>query len=86
MSEIVPVPPGEPSRLTSFDFHGRQAAVFTDERGHWVFPGQLCAFMGIDGNAQRKRIERKHWSKGWTSMTEVQVPGDALERAFEDEA
>lgn len=62
--------------LSTFDFHGHRAAVLTDERGHWVFPGQLCAFMGVSGEAQRKSIKQKHWSQGWTSVTEVQVPGD----------
>jgi len=75
--------PDEPQRgftLSTFDFHGHPAAVLTDACGHWVFPGQLCAFMGIDGNAQRNRIERKHWSEGWTSMTNVQLPGDTQSR------
>ncbi|MFJ5644105.1 phage antirepressor N-terminal domain-containing protein [Streptomyces sp. NPDC093223] len=75
--------PNEPQRnftLSTFDFHGHQAAVLTDQRGHWVFPGQLCNFMGIDGNAQRHRIERKHWSEGWTSMTNVQLPSDTQSR------
>jgi hypothetical protein len=68
--------------LSTFDFHGHRAAVLTDERGHWVFPSQLCGFMGIDGNAQRNRIERKHWSEGWTSMTNVQLPGDKQSREY----
>ncbi|WP_416477066.1 phage antirepressor N-terminal domain-containing protein [Streptomyces sp. LKA04] len=75
--------PNEPKAvlgLSTFDFHGHHAAVLTNERGHWVFPGQLCNFMGIDGNAQRNRIERKHWSQGWTSMTNVQLPGDVQTR------
>lgn len=75
--------PDEPQRgftLSTFDFHGHQAAVLTDERGHWVFPSQLCGFMGIDGNGQRQRIERKHWSEGWTCETHVQLPGDIQAR------
>lgn len=68
------------SRLSSFDFHGHHAAVLTNEAGHWVFVNQLCTFMGIDGNAQRKRVERKHWSQGWTSMTDAQLPGDTQTR------
>jgi len=77
---IPPEQPGEPARLTSFDFHGHQAAVFTDERGHWAFPKQLCGFMGIDGENQRKRILRNHWSQGWTATMAVQVPGDVQAR------
>lgn len=66
--------------LSSFEFHGHPAAVLADSRGHWVFPGQLCGFMGIDGNAQRQRIERKHWSEGWTCETHVRLPGDDRSR------
>lgn len=66
--------------LSTFDFHGHPAAVLTDDRGHWVFPGQLCNFMGIDGNAQRQRITRKHWSQSWTCETHVQLPGDTQAR------
>lgn len=84
MNTLVAVPdPDEPQRnftLSTFDFHGHRAAVLTDERGHWVFPSQLCGFMGIDGNAQRQRIERKHWSEGWTCETHVQLPGDIQTR------
>jgi phage antirepressor YoqD-like protein len=84
MTTLVATPdPDEPqpgTRIDAFDFHGHPAAVLTEQRGHWVFPGQLCNFMGIDGNAQRNRIERKHWSQGWTSMMNVQLPGDTQSR------
>lgn len=66
--------------LSTFDFHGHQAAIVTDDRGHWVFPKQLSAFMGIDGENQRKRITRNHWSEGWTATMAVQLPGDAQTR------
>jgi hypothetical protein len=74
--------PEEPAKygLSTFDFHGHPAAIYTDERGHWVFPGQLCSFMGISGEAQRQRIERKHWSEGWTSKTLAQLPSDQQPR------
>jgi phage antirepressor YoqD-like protein len=62
--------------LSTFDFHGHPAAVLTDQRGHWVFPGQLSAFMGVDGNNQRKRIMRNHWSEGWAATMAVRLPGD----------
>ncbi|MET9138860.1 phage antirepressor N-terminal domain-containing protein [Streptomyces parvulus] len=84
MSKVLGIAPGSglqsDSSLSIFDFHGHQAAVLANERGHWVFPGQLSNFMGIDGNAQRNRIDRKHWSQGWTSMTNVQLPGDVQAR------
>ncbi|NEB92405.1 phage antirepressor N-terminal domain-containing protein [Streptomyces bauhiniae] len=62
--------------IDTFDFHGHQAAVLANEHGHWIFPGQLCGFMGIDANAQRQRITRKHWSQGWTCETHVHLPAD----------
>jgi phage antirepressor YoqD-like protein len=75
--------PDEPQAAVSidtFDFHGHRAAVLTDHRGHWVFPKQLSAFMGLDGDNQRKRINRNHWSQGWTATMAVQIPGDAQTR------
>lgn len=72
--------PDIPNRVDSFDFHGERAAIYGDARGHWVFPNQLCMFMGIDGNAQRQNIERKHWSQGWTCEIHVQLPGDLQSR------
>lgn len=66
--------------LGSLDFHGNAVSVFTDDRGAWVFPGQLCRNMGIDAEAQRKSIKRKHWSEGWTSVMEAQLPGDTQAR------
>lgn len=70
------LPAGRDFTLSTFDFHGHQAAVLTDERGHWVFPGQLSAFMGVDGNNQRKRIMRNHWSEGWAATMAVRLPDD----------
>lgn len=61
--------------LGSLDFRGHAVSVYTDERGSWVFPGQISAFIGVDGEAQRKTIERKHWSTGMTSNLEVMLPG-----------
>lgn len=74
--------PPEPNgfRLDSFDFHGHEATILTDVRGHWLFPKQLCGFMGIDGESQRKRINRNHWSQGWTDTMAVQLPGDTQSR------
>lgn len=80
---MVKHPVGTPDReesakysLTTFDFHGHPAAIYTNSRGHWIFPKQLCSFMGIDGDAQRQNIERNHWSESWTFKTHVQIPGD----------
>lgn len=81
MTPIIPDPGGEaPRGLSSFRFHGHDAAVFTDERGHWVFLNQLCGFMSIDAENQRKRVNRNHWSQGWTATMAVQVPGDTQAR------
>ncbi|TQN26079.1 P22-like antirepressor protein [Haloactinospora alba] len=55
-------------------------SVYSNDQGAWIFPGQLCRNMGIDPNGQRQNIERKHWSKGWTCMTHVQLPGDGQSR------
>jgi hypothetical protein len=67
-------------RLGSLDFRGNLVSVYTDSRGSWVFPGQICARMGIDPNAQRQSIERNSWSEGWTCVTHVQTPGDVQPR------
>lgn len=81
MNSIIPDPDGgAPHGLSSFRFHGHEAAVFTDERGSWVFLNQLCGFMGIDAENQRKRVNRNHWSEGWTATMAVQVPGDTQTR------
>lgn len=80
--DLATADPEEPAErgLSSFDFHGHRAAIYTDDRGHWVFPKQLCTFMGIDGENQRKRINRNHWSATWTATMAVQVPGDTQVR------
>jgi hypothetical protein len=54
--------------------------VLANGQGQWPSVTRLCQEMGIDGEAQRKAILRKHWSKGWTSVMEVQVPGDRQRR------
>jgi hypothetical protein len=56
-------------------------SVDTNERGAWLFPGQISRYMGIDANAQRQAIERQSWSQGWTCVTHVQLPGDAQVRS-----
>lgn len=63
------------TELAAIEFHGTGISVLTNERGSWVFPGQLCKHMGLDAEAQRKAIERSHWSKGMTSVMEVMLPG-----------
>lgn len=80
MSAIVPQDSAPVSGLGSFDFHGHDAAVYTDDRGHWVFLNQLCGYMGIDPNNQRKRLIRNRWSDGWTAKMAVQIPGDIQSR------
>lgn len=75
-----PVEPQAAVSIDTFDFHGHRAAVLTDRRGHWIFVNQLCNFMGIDGSTQRKTIERKHWSEGWTDVMTVRLPDDAQAR------
>jgi hypothetical protein len=50
-------------------------SVYTDDRGSWVFPGQISTLIGIDANAQRQAIKRKHWSDGMTCETHVMLPG-----------
>ncbi|NUP46173.1 MAG: hypothetical protein HOW97_02495 [Catenulispora sp.] len=77
---VAPNPEDSARSLNTFDFHGHQAAVFTDDRGHWIFPKQISGFMGIDAENQRKRILRNHWSEGWTATMAVQVPGDTQAR------
>lgn len=75
--------PDEPQpavSIATFDFHGHRAAVLTDHRGHWVFPGQLCAFMGIAPGPQRRTIERNHWSEGWRTVMVLQLPTDTQAR------
>lgn len=76
MSAIIPQNSAPVSGLGSFDFQGHDATVYADDRGHWVFLNQLCSYMGIDAENQRKRINRNRWSKGWTAILAVQVPGD----------
>jgi hypothetical protein len=66
--------------LNTFDFHGHQAAIYSDVRGHWVFVNQLCGFMGIAAAPQRRTIERNHWSEGWRTVTVLQLPGDSQSR------
>lgn len=76
MGRIIPQESATVSGLGSFDFQGHDAAVYADDQGHWVFLNQLCGYMGIDANNQRKRLIRNRWSKGWTAILAVQVPGD----------
>ena len=80
MTAMVPQDSAAATGLDSFDFHGDEASIYTDERGYWIFPGQLCRFMGIDANNQRKRTERNHWSEGWTAIVAVRLPGDDRSR------
>lgn len=68
------------TELATIDFRHTGISVLTDEKGSWVFPGQLCRNMGIDPNGQKQGIERSHWSEGWTCVTNVQLPGDAQAR------
>lgn len=71
---------GATPEITTFNFHGHQSAVLRRENGPHVSVTQLCNYMGIDGEGQRQNIERKHWSKGWTCVTKVQLPGDTQAR------
>lgn len=80
MGRIIPQESATVSGLGSFDFQGHDAAVYADDQGHWVFLNQLCGYMGIDANNQRKRLIRNRWSKGWTAILAVQVPGDVQSR------
>lgn len=84
MGDIVPQTADDDAtpvgQLSSFDFHGREAAVYEDNRGHWVFMNQLCGFMGIDTRSQRKRVERNSWSETWKVIMTLQVPGDTQAR------
>lgn len=66
--------------MGSLDFNGQAVSVYTNDQGTWVFPGQISASMGINAEAQRQNIERQPWSEGWTSVTQVQLPGDAQAR------
>jgi phage antirepressor YoqD-like protein len=68
------------TELATLNFHGAALSVLADDKGEWVFPGQLCRNMGIDDEAQRKLIKRSHWSEGWTSVMQVQLPGDVQVR------
>lgn len=61
--------------LGSLDFRGHVVSVCTDDRGSWVFPGQISALIGIDANEQRHGIERKHWSQGMTCEIHAMLPG-----------
>ncbi|MFI0354275.1 RhuM family protein [Actinomadura sp. 9N407] len=61
--------------LGRLDFRGHVVSVYTDDRGSWVFVGQISALMGIDPNAQRQAIERKHWSEGMTCQIHAMLPG-----------
>lgn len=76
--EPEPEPERPQSEVQALSFHGREIPILVDERGRWASVTALCRAMGIDGNAQRQLIERKHWSEGQTCMTHVShstVPG-----------
>lgn len=61
-------------------FHTATVPVLTDVQGAWVSINSLCEAMGVDTQAQQRMIARKPWSKGWTAIMAVQVPGDIQSR------
>jgi phage antirepressor YoqD-like protein len=76
----VPVEPEADSVIGMLDFHGSAIPILIDDRGRWASVTALCRAMGVDGEAQRKMILRKHWSQTWTSTMAAKVPGDLQRR------
>ncbi|MGH4028508.1 phage antirepressor KilAC domain-containing protein [Actinomycetota bacterium Odt1-20B] len=66
--------------MGSFDFHGDPVTIVSNQDGNWAVFGQLCRNLTLDPEPQRKAILRKSWSRGKTSVMEVQVPGDIQRR------
>lgn len=46
------------------------------EGAGWLAINRCCEALGLDGNAQKKRIERSAWAIGRTSIMDVQIAGD----------
>lgn len=46
----------------------------------YLFPQAMTEAMGLSWEGQRQRIDRSAWSEGWTSVIQVQVPGDIQSR------
>jgi phage antirepressor YoqD-like protein len=73
-------PIGGQPELGSFEFHGDQVVVVTDEHGSWAVLGQLCQNLTLDAESQRQAIGRKSWSEGKTCVMQVMLPGQ--DRAY----
>lgn len=66
--------------LGSFEFHGDQVVVVSNETGNWAVLGQLCQNLTLESEAQRQTISRKSWSQGKTCVMQAMLPGQ--DRAY----
>ena len=63
------------TELVHVPFYGGEILALKSEHGEHVVLKPLCESLGIDEEAQRKRMLRAAWARGCTSLMEVVLPG-----------
>jgi len=76
MAEKTQENQAHPVRAELIPFAGDLLAAIRDGGQGWLGINRTCEALGLNGNAQKQRLERASWAQGRTCMMHVQADGD----------